>query len=197
MSSPDGDGAVPLTAQTDAIRPVGERLRELRIGRRLTLKEVARRAGLSESFVSQLERGRSGTSLKTLQGLATALGVELGDLFDAHPADRARVIRRAERAPISIGSLSKYRITPGLTSNVEVIGGVFEPGGTAGEDKYTHGDSEEVVVVLDGAVRAEIGADSYELGKGDSLCFRSSVPHTFHATESGAEVIWIVSPPSY
>ena len=183
--------------ETDAIRPVGERLRDLLQRQPPPDAQLAQRAGLSESFVSQLERGRSGTSLKTLQGLATALGVELGDLFDAHPPDRARVTRRSERALISIGSLSKYRITPGIVTNVEVIGGVFEPGGTAGVDQYTHGDSEEVVVVLDGSVRAEIGEDTYELGKGDSLCYRSSAPHTFHASQSGAEVIWIVSPPSF
>lgn len=183
--------------ETDAIRPVGERLRELRVGRRLTLKEVAQRAALSESFVSQLERGRTGTSLKTLQRLTTALGVELGDIFDAHPPNRARLIRHSERSLVSIGSLSKYRITPAATSNLEVVGGIFEPGGTAGIEQYTHGDSEEVVVVLDGSVRAEIGEETYELAKGDSLCYRSSAPHTFHASQTGAEVIWIVSPPSF
>lgn len=196
MASPTGDGVV-TAADREATQPVGERLRELRVGRRLTLKEVASRAGLSESFVSQLERGRTGTSLKTLQRLTTALGVELGDIFDTHPPDRARLIRHSERSLVSIGSLSKYRITPAATTNLEVVGGIFEAGGTAGIEQYTHGDSEEVVVVLDGSVRAEIGEDTYELGKGDSLCYRSSAPHTFHASQSGAEVIWIVSPPSF
>ena len=56
MAAPTGDGVV-TAADREATRPVGERLRELRVGRRLTLKEIANRAGLSESFVSQLDWG--------------------------------------------------------------------------------------------------------------------------------------------
>src|SRR6267142_340037 len=60
---------------------LGERLRAIRQLRRKTLKEVASAAAISESFLSQLERGRTNATIATLQRLSTALGIEVSDLF--------------------------------------------------------------------------------------------------------------------
>src|SRR3569623_919872 len=60
---------------------LGERLRAIRQLRRKTLKDVASGAGISESFLSQLERGRTNATIATLQRLSTALGIEVSDLF--------------------------------------------------------------------------------------------------------------------
>ena len=56
-------------------------MRAIRLLRRKTLKEVADAAGVSESFVSQIERGRTSASVASLQRLAAALGIEVSDLF--------------------------------------------------------------------------------------------------------------------
>src|SRR3989304_5431513 len=61
---------------------LGARLRRLRLERGLTMKEVARRAALTESFISQLERDRVNPSVASLQRLTAALGTPLGRLFD-------------------------------------------------------------------------------------------------------------------
>src|SRR3954471_6547885 len=73
---------------------LGERLRAIRQLRRKTLKSVASAAGISESFLSQLERGRTNATIATLQRLATALGIEVSELFRAS-APRPRVPRGA------------------------------------------------------------------------------------------------------
>src|SRR5437764_11428814 len=75
---------------------LGERLRAIRQLRRKTLKEVATAAQISESFLSQLERGRTNATIATLQRLATALGIEVSDLFTGTSA-RPRVLRREAR----------------------------------------------------------------------------------------------------
>ena len=62
---------------------VGERLRAIRRSRRCTLRTVATRSGLSESFLSQVERGRSSASIASLRRIADALGVSMADLFAA------------------------------------------------------------------------------------------------------------------
>ncbi len=180
-------------------RPVGEVLRELRLARRLTLKATAERAGISESFLSQLERGRVGTSLKSLQGIAGALGVDVGDLFRAPERDRTSVVRHDSRPDVSIGSLAKWSgLTPVTAANVEVFIGSLEPGGTAGEEPYSHGNSEEVVLVISGEITVVVGERSWTLRKGDSIFYRSTEPHAIHASgQETAEVVWIVSPPSY
>ena len=67
---------------------VGARLRAIRHLRRATLQAVAERANLSESFLSQIERGKASPSVASLTRIAAALGVNVADLFEAH-ASRA------------------------------------------------------------------------------------------------------------
>jgi DNA-binding NtrC family response regulator len=61
---------------------LGARIRELRKGRVLTLRQLANKTALSVSLISQIELGKSAASVATLRKLATALGVSLADLFD-------------------------------------------------------------------------------------------------------------------
>src|SRR5947199_8254720 len=89
QSAVDGDGAVHVE--------LGERLRAIRQLRRKTLKEIASAAGISESFLSQLERGRTNATIATLQRLSTALGIEVSDLFTTGKP-QPRALRRGARA---------------------------------------------------------------------------------------------------
>jgi transcriptional regulator with XRE-family HTH domain len=187
--------APDVTAEVD----VGERLRTLRRFRRCTLQTVAERSGLSESFLSQVERGRSNASIASLKRIADALGVSMADLFDADGLPRPRVLRRDERPALQFGILGrKSLLTPRPLHHLEVFAGELEVGGSTGAEPYAHGDSEELFIVVSGTVRLELGAEQFELEPGDSIDYRSSSPH--RAVNTGqelAEVLWIISPPSY
>src|SRR5205814_6827831 len=86
---------------------VGERLRELRRFRRCTLRAISARSGLSESFLSQVERGRSSASIESLRRVADALGVSMADLFEPNSVPGSRVLRRDERPALTFGVLGK------------------------------------------------------------------------------------------
>jgi transcriptional regulator with XRE-family HTH domain len=178
---------------------VGERLRELRRSRRATLRTIADRSGLSESFLSQVERGRSIASIASLRKIADALGVTMADLFGPDGVPGPKVLRRHERPALAFGVLGKKALlTPRPLHHLEVFVGELEVGGSTGEQPYVHGDSEELVVVLSGSVQLELGGELFELESGDSIDYRSSTPH--RVTNTGqelAEVMWIISPPSY
>ena len=178
---------------------VGVRLRELRGVRRLTLRDVAERAGLSESFLSQVERGRASASIASLRRIADALGIGISDLFQPAAPARPKVLRRDDRPALAFGVLGrKLMLTPKPLHELEVFVGELEPGGSTGEEQYAHGDSEELFVVLRGSVRLELGDELHELDEGDSIDYRSSTPHRIsNAGEALAEVMWIISPPSY
>lgn len=60
---------------------LGERVKQIRLDRRMTQEEVAERSGLSYKFIGEVERGSANPSVNTLEKLATGLGVELGHLF--------------------------------------------------------------------------------------------------------------------
>jgi transcriptional regulator with XRE-family HTH domain len=179
---------------------VGVRLRAIRRVRRATLKTVAERAELSESFLSQVERGRANASVASLKRIAAALGVNVADLFEPNGnSSRPRVLRREARPNLAFGSLGrKYMLTPGPLENLQVIVGELDSGGSTGDEPYTHGDSEELLVVLEGVVSLQLGSETFELSTGDSIDYRSSTPHRL-ANVGGdtAEVMWIISPPSY
>jgi transcriptional regulator with XRE-family HTH domain len=178
---------------------VGERLRDIRRLRRATLKTIADRAGVSESFLSQVERGRASASIASLQRIAAALGVSLADLFEPGGAVAPRVLRQAERPSLAFGILGrKYLLTQRPLQHLEVFVGELDVGGSTGTEPYAHGDSEELFVVLSGHVLLELGGDVHELDSGDSIDYRSSTPHRVtNAGEERAEVMWIISPPSY
>lgn len=179
---------------------VGDRLRAIRRLRRATLKSVAGRAELSESFLSQVERGRANASVASLKRIAAALGVNVADLFEPNGSTaKPRVLRRDARPNLAFGTLGrKFMLTPRPLEHLQVIVGELDAGGSTGEEPYMHGDSEELLVVLEGDVSLQLGAEIYELGTGDSIDYRSSTPHRLvNAGTDTAEVMWIISPPSY
>jgi transcriptional regulator with XRE-family HTH domain len=178
---------------------VGERLRAIRLLRRLTLREVADAAGVSESFVSQLERGRSSASVATLQRLAAAVGIEISDLFADESQSGPRVLRRRQRQLLEWGHLGrKTLLTPKPFHSLEVVAAAFDPGGSTGDEPYTHGDSEELLLVLAGSVYVQLGSELLDLSKGDSVNYRSSTPHRVsNPGDASAEVLFVISPPSY
>jgi transcriptional regulator with XRE-family HTH domain len=178
---------------------IGERLRAIRLLRRRTLKDVAGAADVSESFLSQLERGCTSASVATLQRIAGALGIEVSDLFATNGLPRPTVLRREAREPVVWGHLGrKALLTPKPFHSLEVVAAEFDAGGSTGDEPYTHGDSEEVLLVVAGRVHVQLGTDVYELRAGDSVHYRSSTPHRVsNPGDEPAEVVFVISPPSY
>jgi transcriptional regulator with XRE-family HTH domain len=188
------ESAIQAAAEVE----LGERLRAIRQLRRKTLKEIAGGAGISESFLSQLERGRANATVATLQRLAAALGIEVSDLFTT-VSPRPRVLRQAAREFVGWGDLgSKALLTPKPFHNLEVVVARFEAGGSTGDEPYSHGDSEELLVVVEGRVHVQLGTEVHELAQGDSVHYESSTPHRVaNAGDERAEVLFVISPPSY
>jgi transcriptional regulator with XRE-family HTH domain len=177
---------------------LGERLRAIRQLRRRTLREVATAAEISESFLSQLERGRTNATIATLQRLSGALGIDVSDLFAA-TAGRPRVLRSEAREFVSWGRLGrKALLTPKPFHSLEVVVARFEPGGSTGDEPYTHGSSEELLIVVEGRVHVQLGTEIHDVAAGDSVHYESSTPHRVsNVGDTTAEVLFVISPPSY
>lgn len=178
---------------------VGRRLRRIRLARQLTLSKVAKAAGISEGFLSQIERGVGNASIATLRSVAGVLGVEMRDLFDESTDQRHAVLHRHDRPVLSFGDMgTKFLLTPALDRNLEVFVTELNPLGTTGEELYVHGDSEEFLLVVEGTVEFHLADEVFTLGPEDSVCFRSSTPHL--AKEVGgapAKLLFAVTPPSF
>jgi transcriptional regulator with XRE-family HTH domain len=187
----------PPGADDDA-EMVGLRLRQVRRLRRATLKEIAERSGLSESYLSQIERGRTQGSVGSLKRITMALGISMAELFEPDLANRPQLLRKADREHIDFGeNARKTMLTSRPLEHLEVFVGELQPGGSTGEP-YSHGDSEELLLILNGRARLELDREVFELEKGDSVFYRSSSLHRLsNPHDAEAEVLWVISPPSY
>jgi transcriptional regulator with XRE-family HTH domain len=176
---------------------VGSRLRATRRLHGRTLRDVAMEAEVSESFLSQLERGRASASIASLMRIAEALGLSMSEVFEP-PREGPQLLRAADRPELRLvqGTI-KWLVTPESASEMEVILARLPPGGATGAEASRHRDAEELVVVLKGAVVVQVGPDRFQLGPGDSISFRSAEPHTVASrNDAEAEVLRISSTPT-
>lgn len=178
---------------------LGARIRALRQARRLTLRELAARAGMTESFLSQVERGVASPSIASVQRIARALDLAIAQLF-AEEADSGRVVRREARRRIVYPGLRAVDefLTAGMAGRLQVILSTIEPGGGTGEEPYTHDSDEEVVLVLSGVLDVWVGDEHYVLREGDTITFSSRIPHwNVNRGDEPAVVLFCVTPPSF
>jgi transcriptional regulator with XRE-family HTH domain len=178
---------------------LGTRIRSLRQARHLTLRDVAQRAGVTESFLSQVERDVASPSIATVHRIARALDLSIAQLF-AEDTDTGRVVRREARRRIAYQGLKS--VDEFLTSNnagrLQVILSTIEPGGGTGAEPYTHDSDEEVAVVLAGVLDLWVADEHYVLREGDAITLPSRLPHW--NANNGTEpvtVLFCLTPPSF
>jgi transcriptional regulator with XRE-family HTH domain len=92
----------PVAKELTAADQIGRQLREVRMARGISLRELARRIGVSASFVSQVERGKSNPSVGTLYAFLSELGTSLDELTGGRP-DPGQAVMAADAAPDRAG----------------------------------------------------------------------------------------------
>ncbi len=180
---PDDQTTAPLAAIADALRR--ERTRA-----GLSLSEVAKRAGVAKSTLSQLESGAGNPSIETLWALGVALEVPFSRLVDP-PKPTVRVVRAGEGPAVTseqahfIGTLLAA-CPPHARRDLYVV--TMEPGAPRKADPHNPGTVEHLIVGA-GRIRTGPAEDPVELGTGDYTAFPGDVPHVYEALEPGT---WIV-----
>ncbi|WP_166350242.1 helix-turn-helix domain-containing protein [Phytoactinopolyspora limicola] len=177
---------------------VGNRIREFRTSRGLTLTRLAEVTGLSTGLISQVERNITDPSLETLRKIAQALNVPLFDLFREEEQAAVAVVRAERRMLVgSPHSQATYaRVSPG-SGRLELLEGRLEPGGVSSDEPWSH-PSEECVVVLEGQLTVEAGGEIRDLDQGDSCYFDSRLPHRYvNGSDAPVRFLLAVTPPSF
>jgi transcriptional regulator with XRE-family HTH domain len=178
---------------------LGVRIRALRQARGLTLRDVSQQAGVTESFLSQVERDVTSPSIATLQRIAHALDLSIAQLFAEEP-ETGRVVRREARRTVAFPGLKSVDefLTSNMAGRLQVILSTIEPGGGTGAEPYTHDSDEEVVVVLAGVLDLWIADERYVLREGDAITFPSRLPHwNMNHGDAPVKVLFCLTPPSY
>ena len=162
---------------------VGSRIRALREGRGLSLRELAASAGVSHTALSQIERGETSPTLAVIARIAGGLDMSLSRLLRLDEGAFVSVVRRGDRRPRRRGGHSWEEMTPHLPGQrVSVsqhsLGARARTGGPNDPPLHAPG-SREVVVVQAGRLDLIIEGERYELAEGDSATFDADLPHHF------------------
>jgi transcriptional regulator with XRE-family HTH domain len=180
-------------------RDLGTRIRRLREERGRSLRTVAETAGMSQSFLSQVERGVASPSVASLRRIADALGESVGAFFDGSGGSGTVVRVRDRRRLVHPGrQWEDVLLTPPGAKRLQVILSTIEPGAGSGPEPYAHDSDEECVIVLEGCLEFWIEEERFELQQGDALLFESRRLHRNRNPGPGsAEVLWVITPPNY
>lgn len=184
-------------------KALGQRVRQLRLERGMIAADLAARANVSPSFLSQVERGITSPSLKVLQALANELGIGVAMLIEGDSSNgggprrqTAEIVRAGRRKVMRRATGPDYQLlSPDLRGQIEFIWVEASPGE---ESMVSSHEGEEQVVVLSGTVGVEIAGEEFRLEAGDAIRFDPSQPHrTINQGSGPAVYVSAITPPSF
>ncbi len=151
---------------------IGQHVRQLRQRAGFSARALGARTGFSASFISQLENGLVSPSIGSMQKIAAALGVTLGEFFTtAGQGASGTIVRAKDRARFTSGWSSAALESAGSGRRLEVVVIHLEAGGRSGKHPYGHEGAEDYAYVLKGPVTLTLGPDRQQLRTGDAVCF--------------------------
>jgi transcriptional regulator with XRE-family HTH domain len=175
----------------------GRALRDLRRERKLSLRDVSEATGISSSFLSLVENGKSDITIGRLMTLASFFDVHVSDLLPPGAGRDPIVIRAADRRYIESPSegIDLYLLGPDSERRFLPILAEFKDGSHVVE--FVQHEGEEYIYVLEGRVSLEVeGHEPVVLDRGDGAYYRADRPHRFaSAGPERAVVLGVVSPP--
>ena len=189
------------TIELKELKELGQKIRSLRKSRGFTLQDIGDSAGCTKAYISQIEKGVVSPSISVLKRIATALGIRLVDLFLVPgEEDDEVVVKRGEGFKIKYprGDAFLSMLVKNLDGrNMQPLLKRLDPK-TGSDGLYAHNGSQEFGYVVSGKFDLMIEDKVYRLQEGDSFYFNSSRAHGFiNNGEVPAEIVWVISPPTY
>ncbi|WP_443208789.1 helix-turn-helix domain-containing protein [Rhodococcus rhodochrous] len=178
--------------EQDRVARVGSVIRSVRRQEGLTARALASRAGVSQAFLSQVERGLNAPSLATLYRIADALGRSPSDFLDPAPVDDVLVVRAEGRLARAVTGTPAAPVTWMARGN-RAIAEVYQY--EIGPDDDIAGwfrRSDDLVLVMTGG-RLEVevrGRPAVELAEGD--CLFAAAGTEMHWRHRGSETARLV-----
>ncbi len=188
-----------------AEKTVGEKIKQIREIRKVSLEELAERSGMDVTMIQKIEQEKNVPSLAPLIKIARALGVRLGTFLDDSDSYGPVVVRSGEyhkgarftsqaseaREHLNFFSLAYDK----AGRNMEPFIVDIEPGLQSDYMLSTH-EGEEFIYVLEGEIEINYGKEIYKLAKGDSIYLDSIVMHNVHSADKNpARILAVVYAP--
>ncbi|MFZ5814050.1 MAG: cupin domain-containing protein [Bacillota bacterium] len=172
---------------------LGNRIRQTRTQKGITLQELSERSGLSKGFICQLENDKASPSLQALERLSAGLSVPIAFLFLSEE-EKIHVVRANERQGYSVGGEGiNVRFLSARGRHLKMMMIELAPGTSTGGDNHSH-EGEECHLVVEGTVRYTQADESVILHAGDSLHWNGYIPHRVeNCGQTTARVLCVTS----
>jgi transcriptional regulator with XRE-family HTH domain len=175
----------------------GRALRDLRRERKLSLRDVSDATGISSSFLSLVENGKSDITIGRLMTLARFFDVHVSDLLPPGTGRDPIVIRGEERRHIGSPSegIDLYLLGPDSERRFLPILVEFQAESDVAE--FVEHEGEEYIYVFEGRVSLEVeGHEPVVLERGDGAYYRADRPHLFRSADGKRAIVFsVVAPP--
>ena len=178
---------------------IGSRILEARRALGLQQKQLAEKAGLTPSLVSQIERDRVSPSLNTLRKLAGVLGVSLSWFFEEPMDDHIKIVRKTEHSVLSFeGSSERWTIlAAGLVrGKIRAVMATLGPGERSGSGNtiVVERGQMKLCYVIQGTIEILYNGRTYRMEAGDSAYLDGGVSHSWaNPGAVRARVVWVIT----
>ncbi|MFH1995669.1 MAG: XRE family transcriptional regulator [Candidatus Omnitrophota bacterium] len=180
---------------------IGERIHKIRKEQNMTLSTLSEKSGVALATLSRIENGKMTGTLESHIKICEVLGVPLPELYSDLTAERKQPELQTKEGRADIFVYDKRTTSEMLTTKVldkkmMPILIKLEPQGATHNEETKRG-TEKFIFVLAGKIRVVVGEAAYELKRGDTLYFDSSIPHNLKNTGVvEAQLICVTSPPT-
>ena len=176
---------------------VANRLRLLRETAGISQRELARKVGVSNGTISQIENGKSDPSVGLLKQLLEGLELSIADFFAETSQTRQHVFFKQEEF-IDVGSGNVQFLQMGATTKgraIQFLKEVYTAGASTGHKALVH-EGEEAGLILSGQLEVTVGNQRRILSQGDGYYFDSTTPHSFrNVGKEPCELVSACTPP--
>lgn len=174
-------------------------IRKIRKDKKISLRQLAEKSGLSVSFLSNLENGRVNITLSALRKIATALEVPVARLIADDSQEGVVIVKKDKRMNIvhhrsPQGTVIQQFLTRSPSFDLEIV--VIQlPAGTSSESYKSH-QGQEFTYVLEGEVVLCLNENVYQLKDGDMAYYDASIPHKWENRSGNQTEILVGATPA-
>ncbi|MCK9173255.1 helix-turn-helix domain-containing protein [Desulfuromonas thiophila] len=178
---------------------IGKKLKAIRLGSEMTIQDLASRSGVSSNMISRVERGLTIPSVEILMKLARVFEKSIDYFVEEVKTTHEVVFTSSGQRDTTIYENNSNMLTESFTSGLRdpqftSFYCTIPKGGKSGDDNMYH-PGDELIFLLEGCLQVTIIDDLYVLNPGDSLSFKSHLPHQWkNIGPAEARVIWTLSP---
>lgn len=176
---------------------IAQKVEALRKSKSLSMRELAKRAEITPSMLSQIEKGSTNPSIQTLKSLARVLDVPVFTFLMDEIHTKDLIVKKNERRKMTVDGLHYELVSPDFTSQLATAIMRLSPGSASSDQSLSH-KGEEVAFVLEGPIHLTLLEDEYELETGDSVKIPAYTKHRWENRGAReASILFSVTPPSF